>query len=221
MISLFDYIIESLINSKELINDLTFKECSREDFFKTADTDEFEHGKALGFDNMNDMKESSLLIKDDKTLFYYILYKEHIIGFFSLFYLKNYIDRDVDRWVIKVLLQHLCDKDDKLNYNDFKKELLNKGVYIVNWQISQSIKKKLDINDFALVKIFYSKLEEMLKKENIKYIYAHGKDDHRKKGYVKVGKFKDYKKEYGTPDEFKRYDNENNDVVDKFVVKMI
>ena len=71
MISLFDYIIESLINSKELINDLTFKECSREDFFKTADTDEFEHGKALGFDNMNDMKESSLLIKDDKTLFYY------------------------------------------------------------------------------------------------------------------------------------------------------
>lgn len=215
MISLFDYIIESLINSKELINDLTFKECSREDFFKTVDTDEFNHGKELGFNNISEMKEGCFLITEKKAVFYHILYKEHIIGFFSLFYLKNDIKGYVDRHVINSLLGQIPLKDDTSNY----KELFDKGVYIINWQISQSIKKKLDINDFALVKIFYSKLEEMLKKENIKYIYAHGKDNKRKNAYVKVGKFKDYKKEYGIPKAFD--DDEDNDIINNFVVKII
>ena len=71
----------------------------------------------------------------------------------------------------------------------FAINILSKSAYIGLWQISPEAKKKIDINQIALIKVFFEKLLAILKSEHVTYIMAHGKDAHRTKGYVKVGGF--------------------------------
>ena len=73
-------------------------------------------------------------------------------------------------------------------------ELYKKMGYIGVWAINQNIKKKLDINDFALVKVFFNKLLKLCKDNGCKYIFAHGKDPRTQKMYIKLGGFKSFEK---------------------------
>ena len=83
---------------------------------------------------------------------------------------------------------------------DFVKNILSKSAYIGIWQISPEAKRKIDINQIALIKVFFEKLLAILKSEHVTYVMTHGKDAHRAKGYVNAGGFSnptDIFKKYG------------------------
>ena len=67
--------------------------------------------------------------------------------------------------------------------------LVKPSGYIGYWIINQKMKRHLDINDYALVKIFFNMLLKFLRERNCKYIFACGKDMHTKDMYVKLGGF--------------------------------
>lgn len=70
------------------------------------------------------------------------------------------------------------------------KRIMSKTGFVAIWQLSKDAKKKLDINQIALLRIFFQKLIELIKTSGAKYIIAQGKDDHVTNAYIKLGGFK-------------------------------
>lgn len=96
------------------------------------------------------------------------------------------------------------------------KRIMGKTGYVAIWQLSKDAKKKLDINQIALLRIFFQKLIELIKNSGAKYIMAQGKDDHITNAYIKLGGF-------NSPDElFKKYAPKRSYTdLEGFVIKRI
>ena len=225
MISLFDYIIESLINAKELEKDLKFIESSKKEIYNILDTDDYKHGDVLGMSS-DDLqgKGSTQLFLEKETTFYKIQYQENIIGIFGVVFpkqfenlyntSKNYyyvcrkifsllglnsisgLYKNVDIFNLKesdfedkLVYQQLKENSRERQINELGEQLLFQSAYITVWAINQNVKKKLDINNFSLIKIFFNNLVKLCLDNGAQYMWANGKDEHITKMYVKVGQF--------------------------------
>ena len=104
------------------------------------------------------------------------------------------------------------------------KNLLNRIMnitgFVVIWQLSKDAKKKIDVNQVSLLKIFFQKLIELIKSTGAKYIIAQGKDVHVTNAYIKLGGFKsteEFYKKYSTP----YFYQINSDFLEGTVIKRI
>lgn len=99
------------------------------------------------------------------------------------------------------------------------KRIMDVTGFVVIWQLSKDAKKKIDVNQIALLKIFFQKLTELIKNTGAKYIMAQGKDEHVTKAYIKLGGF------HSTEELFKKYtgdyDEEDCDFLNGTVIKRI
>ena len=208
MKSLIQYLFEALVNRPELEKNLKFEKTTPDEILDILDTDEYNHFEDLIGEKMskNEFRESVFLF--DRCTPYKILYEDKLVGVFSLMLPKSlstlrddsYEDYIVFAQTVVPIYKSLKDNYnfniiDKIDYEkydtgrDFTINILSKSAYIGLWQISSDAKKKIDINQIALIKVFFEKLLAILKSEHVTYIMAHGKDAHRTKGYVKVGGF--------------------------------
>lgn len=91
--------------------------------------------------------------------------------------------------------------------------------FVVIWQLSKDAKKKIDVNQIALLKIFFQKLTKLIKNTGAKYIMAQGKDEHVTNAYIKLGGFN------STEKLFKKYAADynriNRDFISGTVIKRI
>ena len=238
MKSLIQYLFEALVNRPELEKNLKFEKTTPDEILDILDTDEYNHFEDLAGEKMskNEFRESTFLF--DRCTPYKILYEDKLVGVFSLMLHKNLGELKNDsKDDYGIFLQTLTPVYNALldNYNfniidktDYEKSssrisftdrILSKSAYVGIWQISPEAKKKIDINQIALIKVFFEKLLAILKSEHVTYVMAHGKDAHRAKGYVKVGGFTnptDIFKEYGGI----MYEN-SPELFDNFVIKRI
>lgn len=239
MKSLIQYLFEALVNRPELEKNLKFEKTTHDEILDILDSDEYNHFEELvGEKTSKDEFRESVFLFENSTP-YKILYEDKLIGIFSIM-LPNRLKRlkDISLEEFKIFYQlllppifralldnynfNVIDKTDYENYDralEFTNNILSKSAYISIWQISPEAKKKIDINQIALIKVFFEKLLTILKSENVTYVMAHGKDSHRTKGYVKVGGFTnpiDIFKEYGG----RRYE-QNPELFDGFVIKRI
>ena len=104
------------------------------------------------------------------------------------------------------------------------KNLLNKIMsitgFVVIWQLSNEAKKKIDVNQVSLLKVFFQKLIELIKSTGAKYIMAQGKDTHVTNAYIKLGGFKsteEFYKKHSTP----YFYRVNSDFLDGTVIKRL
>ena len=238
MKTLIQYLLESLVNRPELEKNLTFEETTTNEILDILDTDEYNHFEELVGEKMSrdEFRKSVFLI--DKCTPYKILYEDKLVGIFSIMLHKSLNElKDDSKEEFRIFYQTLTpifralsdnynfnviDKADYENCNsqlEFTNNILSKSAYIGVWQISPEAKHKIDINQIALVKVFFEKLLDILKSEHVTYVLAHGKDAHRAKGYVKVGGFTNPTnifKEYGGK-QYERYP----ELYDGFVIKRI
>ena len=264
MKKLFDFILESLINSSELNEKLEFIEISKEELKKILDTDDYQHGKVLNLNNIDDFNNIWLI---EYGAYYKISYDNKCIGVFSFLRPNDLLDivKDSDnnnqKYTDKIFMKFLyCPliintythkyKDELIfNSNDLKidddlKQIIDNQLkdnnffyskkydniiielyknvgYIGVWAINQNIKKKLDINDFALVKVFFNKLLKLCKDNKCKYIFAHGKDPRTQKMYIKLGGFKSFEKSLDTYFDTRNKENLLNELSKGFLGKEI
>lgn len=219
MKSLIQYLFEALVNRPELEKNLKFEKTTPNEILDILDTDEYKHFEELIGEpiSKNDFVESVFLF--NRCTPYKILYEDKLVGVFSIILPKELCklaDDSIRDYKIFVNILHpifkalsdgskfdIIDKSDYQNTHtpsEFTNTILSKTAYIGIWQISPEAKRKIDINQIALIKVFFEKLLNILKSEHITYIMAHGKDKHRVMGYVKVGGFtypEDVFKEYG------------------------
>ena len=238
MKSLIQYLFEALVNRPELEKNLKFEKTTPDEILDILDTDEYNHFEDLVGEKMskNEFRESVFLF--DRCTPYKILYEDKLVGVFSLMLpktLDELKDDSLDDYriflytltpVYNALLDNynfnIIDKIDYEKYDtrrDFVNNLISKSAYVGIWQISPDAKKKIDINQIALIKVFFEKLLAILKSEHVTYIMAHGKDAHRTKGYVAVAGFTnpiDIFKKYGGI----MYEN-HPELFDGFVIKRI
>ena len=238
MKSLIQYLFEALVNRPELEKNLKFEKTTPDEILDILDTDEYNHFEDLVGEKMskNEFRESVFLF--DRCTPYKILYEDKLVGVFSLMLPKSlstlrddsYEDYIVFAQTVVPIYKSLKDNYnfniiDKIDYEkydtgrDFTINILSKSAYIGLWQISSDAKKKIDINQIALIKVFFEKLLAILKSEHVTYIMAYGKDAHRTKGYVKVGGFSNpiyIFKQYGG-----RPYAANPELFDGFVIKRI
>lgn len=238
MKSLIQYLFEALVNRPELEKNLKFEKTTPDEILDILDTDEYNHFEDLGGEKMskNEFRESVFLF--DRCTPYKILYEDKLVGVFSIMLpksLSTLYDDSIDdyrvfRQTLKPILTALVnnynfntiEKSDYENcdrVSEFINNILSKSAYIGIWQISSDAKRKIDINQIALIKVFFEKLLAILKSEHVTYVMAHGKDAHRTKGYVKVGGFSnpiDIFKKYGGT-----YYEDNPELYNGFVIKRI
>ena len=195
MRNLFEYLLESLVDFKELKSDLIFKECSWKDIKKILNTDEYSYKEKFGFSE-GDSLDDIILCNDKKSIFYKLIYKGDLLGITGVYYFKNRKKSNLtqDIQAMTYLFKSLRLRQE-YKY-DTPEDMLNDTAYILIWQLSNKAKEKLDVNPVALVKVFYEKLIEMVKAEGCKVICAHGKDDKVTKSYIKVGGFESYGDKY-------------------------
>lgn len=239
MKSLIQYLFEALVNRTELEKNLKFEKTTSDEILDILDTDEYNHFEDLVGEKLskNEFRESTFLF--DRCTPYKILYEDKLVGVFSLMLPKNLDELKNDSKddygiflqtltpVYNALLDNynfnIIDKTDYENRSSsrigFTDSILSKSAYVGIWQISNDAKKKIDINQIALIKVFFEKLLAILKSERVTYIMAHGKDAHRTKGYVAVGGFTN------PIDIFKKYApfhyKNNPELFDGFVIKRI
>lgn len=238
MKSLIQYLFEALVNRPELEKNLKFEKTTPDEILDILDTDEYNHFEDLVGEKMskNEFRESTFLF--DRCTPYKILYEDKLVGVFSLMLPKSLStlrDDSIDDY--RIFIQTLTPVYNALldNYNfniidktDYEKSsnrirftdnILSKSAYVGLWQISSDAKKKIDINQIALIKVFFEKLLAILKSEHVTYIMAHGKDAHRTKGYVAVAGFSN------PIDIFKKYSRlfykDNPELYNGFVIKRI
>lgn len=238
MKSLIQYLFEALVNRPELEKNLKFEKTTPDEILDILDTDEYNHFEDLAGEKMskNEFRESTFLF--DRCTPYKILYEDKLVGVFSLMLPKSLStlrDDSIDDY--RIFIQTLTPVYNALldNYNfniidktDYEKSssrisftdrILSKSAYVGIWQISPEAKKKIDINQIALIKVFFEKLLAILKSEHVTYIMAHGKDAHRTKGYVAVAGFSN------PIDIFKKYSRvfykDNPELYNGFVIKRI
>lgn len=238
MKSLIQYLFEALVNRPELEKNLKFEKTTPDEILDILDTDEYNHFEDLAGEKMskNEFRESTFLF--DRCTPYKILYEDKLVGVFSLMLPKSLStlrDDSIDDY--RIFIQTLTPVYNALldNYNfniidktDYEKSsnrirftdnILSKSAYVGLWQISSDAKKKIDINQIALIKVFFEKLLAILKSEHVTYIMAHGKDAHRTKGYVAVAGFSN------PIDIFKKYSRlfykDNPELYNGFVIKRI
>lgn len=263
MKKLFDFILESLINSSELNDKLKFIKITKEELKSILDTDDYKHGKVL-WDNFNMNNFDDIWLIEYGT-YYKISYDNNCIGMFSFLGPNDLIDLEkesnnnqkyndkmfmrflygpliVNSYTNKYKDELIFDSNDldlndifkkkidnqlKLNkfmyssYNNILLDLYKKVGYIGIWVINQNIKKKLDINDFALVKVFFNKLLKLCKDNGCKYIFAHGKDPRTQKMYIKLGGFKSFEKSLKEYFDTTNKENVMDDLIPGFVGKKI
>ena len=238
MKSLIQYLFEALVNRPELKKNLKFEKTTLDELLDILDTDEYNHFEDLAGEKMskNEFRESTFLF--DRCTPYKILYEDKLVGVFSIMLPKSLStlgDDSIDDYriflqtltpVYKALLDNynfnIIDKTDyekSINHIHFTNNILSKSAYVGIWQISHDAKKKIDINQVALIKVFFEKLLAILKSEHVTYIMAHGKDAHRTKGYVAVAGFSN------PIDIFKKYSRlfykDNPELYNGFVIKRI
>ena len=226
------------MNRSELEKNLKFEKTTPDEILDILDTDEYNHFSDLVEEKVSKNYFREHIFLFDKCTPYKILYEDKLVGVFSIMLPKTLVtlrDDSYDDYAVFGQTLHPIYKALKDNYNfnviektdyekaeyirDFVRNIVSKSAYIGLWQISSEAKKKIDINQIALIKVFFEKLLSILKSEHVTYVMAHGKDAHRAKGYVKVGGFTnptDIFKEYGG----KSYENAP-DMFDGFVIKRI
>ena len=238
MKSLIQYLFEALVNRPELEKNLKFEKTTPDEILDILDTDEYNHFADLVGEKMHkiEFRESAFLF--DRCTPYKILYEDKLVGVFSIMLPKSLSklqDDSYDDYIefAQTLIPIYKSLNDNYNFNiidkidyekydtrrDFVNNLLSKSAYIGLWQISSDAKKKIDINQIALIKVFFEKLLAILKSEHVTYIMAHGKDAHRTKGYVAVAGFSN------PIDIFKKYSRlfykDNPELYNGFVIKRI
>ena len=238
MKSLIQYLFEALVNRPELEKNLKFEKTTPDEVLDILDTDEYNHFADLVEEKVSKNYFREHIFLFDKCTPYKILYEDKLVGVFSIMLPKTLValrDDSYDDYAVFGQTLHPIYKALKDNYNfnviektdyekseyirDFVRNIVSKSAYIGLWQISPEAKKKIDINQIALIKVFFEKLLAILKSEHVTYVMAHGKDAHRAKGYVKVGGFTnptDIFKEYGG----KTYER-SPELFDGFVIKRI
>lgn len=238
MKSLIQHLFEALVNRSELEKNLKFEETTQDEILDILDTDEYNHFEELSGEVMSKDDFAGSIFLFNKCTPYKILYEDKLVGVFSIILPKELSRLENDSIhdyrifistlspIFKILSDDRnFDIIDKSDYEgthtprEFTKNILSKTAYIGIWQISPEAKKKLDINQIALIKVFFEKLLAILKSEHVTYVMAHGKDAHRVNGYVKVGGFSnptDIFKEYGGT-----HYARNPELYDGFVIKHI
>lgn len=213
MKTIFEYILES-IQSAELRKTMTFEECKFKDISDILDTDEYNHCKDLNYENPDDMG-----LSDKNSLFYKIMSNENLLGIFGIKYLKDDKTHDDDLAnTVKILL---CSAKlgDAYGYAE-PDDLINVSAYVTCLQLSSQAKKNLDINQIAVIKVFYEKLIDLAKSNGAKVICGHGKDKRVTQGYIKAGGFESYKDKY-LPERIKKDFADAPHLYENFVIKKI
>ena len=96
-------------------------------------------------------------------------------------------------------------KAGQITTKELVKRIMSITGFVVIWQLSKDAKKKIDVNQVSLLKIFFQKLTELIKNTGAKYIMAQGKDEHVTNAYIKLGGF-------NRPEElFKKYAADYNE----------
>lgn len=221
MKNLFQYILESLVDFNELREKMSFEDCSWEDIKKILLTDEYNYGKDLGYEETKGSLDDSVFLGAEKDSHYFkIIYDKNILGVFGIYYLKDW--RNINAMAHKKVISSLFNSSKLLSKYSYKfNDIVKDSAYIILQQLSSKVKKELDINPIALIKVFYENLESKLKKEHIKIIAAHGKNEKIKKSYIKVGGFEDYSSKYLTDYIKKTWENVMPDIYKNFVIKKI
>ena len=221
MKNLFQYILESLVNFNELREKMSFEDCSWKDIKKILLTDEYNYAKDLGFKGTEESLDDEVFLGIEEDSHYFkIIYNKKVLGVFGIYYLKDW--KNINSMVYEDIITSLFNSSKLLSEYDYTFDnIVKDSAYIILWQLSSKEKKELDINPIALVKVLYEKLEQKLKKEHIKVIGAHGKNEKMKKSYIKVGGFEDYSNKYLTDYTKKLWGRINSDIYENFVIKKI
>lgn len=212
MISLYRYIFEA-IERNDIEKHLKFEEISLDEFEKIIMSDEYGNGKSLlgDFPEDEDLEDMLFLIKQSNI--FKIMYKNEPLGVIayvlpkklSKFLLsREYEDRhSLNRLVLwrlclkPLLYVHYCggvSENENVfdiasrgeTLNSYYEKIIDETAYVTAWQLSPTAKKKIDINEISLVKVFFEKLIKELKNNGAKYFFAHGKDKRICRLYVKL-----------------------------------
>ena len=176
MKNLIEYLLESLINAEDLNKYLSFEDCTKEEAQKFLKKDD--NYKRLLISNKK-VINSEINYFDD-SWHYKIMYKDKVIGYMAATTLEVIIKiagKSID-------IHSLC-----YNYLTNGHGKYGDAAYITYLIMDERMKKKLDINEFSLIKIFFNKLIEDFQESDIKYIFCSGKDERISRLYQKLGGF--------------------------------
>ena len=212
MISLYRYIFEA-IERNEIEKHLKFEEISLDEFEKIIMSDEYGNGKGLlgDYPENEDLKELMFMIEQSDI--FKIMYKNETLGVVAYVLpknLKKFIRSKEEKDIHspnKHILWKLClspfismhyfnevsasekvfdDPTSEEIASSYKEKIIGEIAYVTAWQLSPSAKKKIDINEISLVKVFFEKIINELKTNGAKYFFAHGKDKRVCRLYVKL-----------------------------------
>lgn len=213
MISLYRYIFEA-IERNDIEKHLKFEEISLDEFEKIIMSEEYGNGKGLLGDFPEDVDLKDMMFLVEQSNIYKIMYKNEQLGVIAYVLPKNLKkflsspeEKDKDS-IHRHLLLKLCLRpfivehyennvsanekvfDDvnreETNLRQYYEKCTNEIAYVTAWQLSPSAKKKIDINEISLVKVFFEKIIKELKNNGAKYFFAHGKDKRICRLYVKL-----------------------------------
>ena len=187
IMSLDDWILESLVNFKELREDMKFVEITKDEAEEFIMGDDFNNGKDLDVANHKEFNEM-IFCTSPSSEFYKIMYKDKLFGIFAYRNLnKPATNKDRLEPYHYPFIKSLINIINTANEEEIN---IDNTTWIVLLQFSKKLKTELDINPLAGIKVFYEKMTEKLKQEGIKTILAFGKDANRAEQYIKAGKFK-------------------------------
>lgn len=244
MISLYRYIFEA-IERNELEKDLKFVKMTDKEFESIIMSDEYDNGKAL-LGEFPDEKISDLVLLYNQSTKFKIDFKGDTLGIVVYALPKDIVEKlQYSHPMDEEVYKNICLKPfinvhynnevksgeevfDKPKSNESEEEYFDKifreTAYITAWQLSKDAKKKTDVNEISLVKVFFEKLIKELKDAGVKYIWAHAKNERITKLYVKlanfinpINTFKDIFKKHKT----RRFHKDEFFVVENIVIKKI